>query len=87
MIIPTVSVTVSLNELPVELQIVTGDDVSVIPKQLYKQSLIGPSQDSLLSATLFYKGGTVKESIYVVRGLRKTLIGRFVTADLSCQHS
>ena len=99
LMIPTVStgsepwtVTVSLNELPVEFQIDTGADVSVIPEQLYRKlkvpsleptnkSLIGPSQDSLhvcgqFSATLIYKGSTVKEQIYVVRGLRKALIGR-----------
>ena len=85
------TVAVSLNELPVEFQIDRGADVSVIPKQLYRKlkvpsleptnkSLIGPSQDSLhvcgqFSATLIYKGSTVKEQIYVVRGLLKALIG------------
>ena len=96
LMIPTISTgsepwTVT-DELPVEFQIDTGADVSVIPEQLYRKlkvpsleptnkSLIGPSQDSLhvcgqFNATLIYKGSTVKEQIYVVRGLRKALIGR-----------
>ena len=85
------TVTVSLNELPVEFQIDTEAHVSVIPEQLCRklkmpsleptnQSLISPSQDLLhvcgqFSATLIYKGSTVKEQIYVVRGLQKALIG------------
>ena len=99
LMIPTVStgsepwtVTVSLSELPVEFQIDTGANVSIIPEQLYRKvkvqsleptnkSFIGPSQDSLhvfgqFNATLIYKGSTVKEQIYVVRGRQKALIGR-----------
>ena len=96
LIIPTVSsgtepwtVTISLNKLPVEFQIDTGADVSVISEQLYKKlkapslenkSLIGPSQDTLqvcgqFNGTLVYKGNTIKEPIYVVKGLQKALIG------------
>ena len=65
LIIPTVStgtepwtVNVLLNKLPVEFQIDTGADVSVIPEELYKKlkappleptnkSLMGPSHDTL----------------------------------------
>ena len=99
LVIPTVStgaepwtVTVTLNTLPVEFQIDTGADVSVISEELYKKlkapplepstkSLVGPSQDSLqvcgqFSGTLVHKDSTVKEVMYVVKGLRKALIGR-----------
>ena len=65
LIIPTVStgsepwtITISLNQVPIEFQIDTGADVSVISEQLFKKlnlpslepttkSLIGPSQDTL----------------------------------------
>lgn len=99
LMIPTVSmgakpwtVTISLNKFPVEFQIDTGADVSVIPQELYKKlkapplysttkSLIGPSQDTLqvcghFTGTLEHKGSIAKEVIYVVKGLRKALIGR-----------
>ena len=99
LIIPTVStgtepwtVNVLLNKLPVEFQIDTGADVSVIPEELYKKlkappleptnkSLMGPSHDTLqvcgqFIGNLVHKGSTVDEIIYVVNGLRKALIGR-----------
>ena len=86
------TVHILLNKYPVEFQIDTGADVSVIPEELYKKLkatplhptgkfLVGPSQDALkvcgqFSGTLVYKGNTVKEVIYVVKGLRKALVGR-----------
>ena len=85
-------VTVTLNSVPVKFQIDTGADVSVITEKLYqkvhapplvhtKRSLIGPSQDKLqvqgqFTGTLMYSDRAVEEVIYVVKGLRKPLIGR-----------
>ena len=86
------TVNILLNKFPVEFQIDTGADVSVIPEDLYKKleapplhssskSLVGPSQDTLqvcgqFTGTLVHKDNTVEEVIYVVKGLRKALIGR-----------
>ena len=86
------TVHILLNKYPVEFQIDTGANISVIPEELYNKLkatplhptgkfLVGPSQDALkvrgqFSGTLVYKGNTVKEVIYVVKGLRKALVGR-----------
>ena len=86
------TVNILLNKFPVEFQIDTGADVSVISENLYKRlkapplhpaskSLVGPSQDTLkvcgqFTGTLVHKDDTVDEVIYVVKGLRKALIGR-----------
>ena len=82
------------NQVPIEFQIDTGADVSIILEQLLKKlklpslepttkSLIGPSQDALqakyvdsFNGTLAHKGSIAKETIYIVKGLRKVLIGR-----------
>ena len=85
------TVHILLNKYPVEFQIDTGADVSVIPEELYYKleatplhptgkSLVGPSHNELqvsgqFTGTLVYKGNAVKEVIYVIKGLRKALIG------------
>ena len=85
-------VTILLNTYPVSFQIDTGADVSVIPENLYKKlqaplleptkrSLIGPNQAKLkvrgqFTGTLSHNSKTVQEVVYVVKGLRKALIGR-----------
>ena len=97
--VPTISsgidpwtVNIFLNECPVEFQIDTGADVSVISEDQYQKlktpglqpsskSLVGPSQDKLqvcgkFTGTLTYKSNSVKQEVYVVKGLRKPLIGR-----------
>ena len=50
--------------------------------KLSEKSLVGPSQDKLqqvcghFTGTLSYQGSTVQQDVYVVKGLRKPLIGR-----------
>ena len=86
------TVNIFLNEYPIEFQIDTGADVTVISEDQYQKlkipglqlpskSLVGPSQDKLqvcgkFIGTLTYKSNTVKQDVYVVKGLRKSLIGR-----------
>ena len=86
------TVDVLLNDCRIEFQIDTGADVSVISEEQYQKlkvpelkhsnkSLIGPSQDKLpvcgqFIGTLTYKNSTVTQDVYVVKGLRKPLIGR-----------
>ena len=83
---------VLLNDCRMEFQIDTGADVSVISEEQYRKlkvpelqpsnkSLVGPSQDKLqvcgqFIGTLTHKNNTVKQDVYVVKGLRKPLIGR-----------
>ena len=79
-----------IEHIPVNFQIDTGADVSVIPEKLYKKlqaplleptkrSLIGPSQDKLqvrgqFTGTLVHNSRTVQEVVYVVSALLTTFI-------------
>ena len=85
-------ITVSLNALPIEFHIDTGADVTVITEKLYKKlktsqlqkcskSLVGPSKEALnvqgqFKGTLTHGNNSVEQDIYVIKGLRKPLIGR-----------
>ena len=85
-------VNIFLNDYSIEFQIDTGADVTVTSEDQYQKlktpglqpsskSLVGPSQDKLqvcgkFIGTLTYKSNIVKQEVYVVKGLRKSLIGR-----------
>jgi len=85
-------VTVTLNSQPLEFHIDTGADVTVITEKLYKQlkcpqlqkctkSLVGPSKEALdvqgqFKGALTHGNSSAEQEIYVVKGLRKPLIGR-----------
>ena len=85
-------VDVLLNDHLIEFQIDTGADVSVISEDQYQElqvpelkpsdkSLVGPGQDKLqvcgqFTETFSYQNRTVQQDVYVVKGLRKPLIGR-----------
>ena len=91
LVVPTISsgtdswtVDVLLNDCQIEFQIDTGADVSIISEEQYQKlkvpelkpsnkSLVGPSQDKLQLLT--YKNSIIKQDVYVVKGLRKPLIG------------
>ena len=86
------TITLSLNDSPVEFKIDTGADVSVIPEATFEKfrgitltpaskSLSGPSQHPLhvcgqFKGTLKHEAEEVEEVIFVVRGLQKALMGR-----------
>jgi len=81
-----------LNTQLVEFHIDTGADVTVITEKLYKKlqspqlqkcakSLVGPSKEVLnvqgqFKGTLAHGNNSAEQDIYVVKGLRKPLIGR-----------
>ena len=55
--------------------------------KLSEKSLVGPDQDKLqvcghFTGTFTYQGSTVQQDAYIVKGLRKPLIGRPVTTAL-----
>ena len=86
------SVTLLVNGKPLDFKIDTGADVTVIPKDVYesipgaqltqaKKTLSGPSHTILpvkgqFVATLKKGNQEVREDIFVVRRLRKALLGR-----------
>ena len=84
-------VTLQLNGKPVEFCIDTGADMTVIPKELYeslygatleptRRPLTGPNHQTLpvkgkFTASLKYNSKAITEEIYVVRWLRRPLLG------------
>ncbi len=86
------TVTLLVNGKPLEFKIDTGADVTVLPKDAFdsipgtqltpvKKTLSGPSHQILpvkgqFTATLTKGDKEVKEDIFVVRRLRKALLGR-----------
>jgi len=81
-----------LNDFTIEFKIDTGADVTVIPATMYDKSrdgplassdrvLRGPSQHALsvlgrFKANLKAKDAITKQDVYVVKGLKRALLGR-----------
>jgi len=93
--VPTISsgmdlwtISIFLNECPIQFQIDTGADTSENQHQKLEipglqssiKSLVRPSQGELqvcgkFTGSLTYKSNTITQEVYVVKGLQKFLIG------------
>lgn len=81
----------TLNQQPIEFHIDNGADVTVITKKFYKQlkssqlekcnkPLLSPSKEALhvqgqFKGTLIHGDNSADQDIFVIKGLRKPLIG------------